>query len=83
MSRNADGILIDLEIEVNSITRVPTLNISDSEKVQELNLSCCHIISLFQEMLEHDKMLLERLKHSESERFSSGLTNKLEIVKKV
>lgn len=67
--RDSADILLELQGEINYIPTVPTTELTMRQQQLELSMSCQHIISCVQELLERDKYLLERLKHSESERF--------------
>jgi len=70
ITRSPEEIISEVEQEVKYIVSVPTTDLTMRQQQLELSMSCQHMLGLFQELLNRDKYLLERLKHSEEERFN-------------
>lgn len=68
--RDSTDIILEMEQELQYIPSIPVHEeMSMRQQQLELSMSCQHIISLVQELLDRDKYLLERLKHADAERF--------------
>lgn len=58
-----------IQEELNNMVKVPTIDIGMRAQQVELATSAEHIRQCLIQMVDNDLYLLERLKHSETERF--------------
>lgn len=67
--RNPADIVQELEEELKYIPQVPMSELSARQQQVELSTSCTHITQLISEIISYESYIVERLKHSETERF--------------
>lgn len=66
---NSDQLCREIIVELDYMVSVPELNLGDRAKAGAISISANHIKKCLNEMLSNEIFLLERLRHSETERF--------------